>query len=148
MGFLDSLKTIAGNFMADAEKALSRMSDKSTFERVVQASFLVALADGNVSDDEKVTLGKVIARKLPSFKAQEVAKLIEACADECALSPIAGKIALMENIQKASGTEGARIIMLGVLAVANADNEFAPSEQAIAREICVNVGLSPREYGL
>jgi tellurite resistance protein len=148
MGFFDSLKTLAGNVMADAEKALSRMTDKGTFNRVVQASYLVALADGNVSEDEKITLGRVIARKLPSFKASEVAKAIEACAEECALSPVAGKIALMSSIEQAAGTEGARTIMLGVLAVANADNEFAPSEQAIAREICSKLGLSAREYGL
>lgn len=148
MGFLSSLSGIAKNVMADAEKALSRMSDKGTFERCVQASFLVALADGNVSDEEKVTLGRVIARKLPSFKASEVAKAIEGCAEECSLSMVAGKVALMENISKAAGTDGAKVIMLGVLAVANADNEFAPSEQAIAREICRKLGLSTSEYGL
>jgi tellurite resistance protein TerB len=148
MSFFDALKGIAGNMMADAEKHLSRMSDKPTFLRVVQASYLVALADGNVSDQEKVTLGKVITRKLPSFKASEVAKAIEDCAEECALSPVAGKIALMESISKASGTEGAKTVMLGVLAVANADGEFAPSEQAIAREICRALSLSTSSYGL
>jgi tellurite resistance protein len=148
MGFLSSLKTLGGNFMADAEKLLTRVSDKPTFLRTVQACYLIALADGNVTDDEKVTLGKVIKRKLPSFSQGEVAKAIEDCADECALSLVAGKVALMENISKASGTEGAKIIMLGVLAVANADGEFSSSEEQQARLICRAVGLSTQEYGL
>jgi len=134
--------------MADAEKALSRVSDKPTFLRTVKASYLVALADGNVSDEEKVTLGRVIARKLPTFKAGEVAKAIDDCAEECALSIVAGRVALMEDISKAAGTDGAKVIMLGVLAVANADGEFAPSEQAVATDICRKLGLSTREYGL
>lgn len=149
MGFLDSLKTLGTNFLANAETALSRVSDKGTFERVVQASYLIAAADGNVDDNEKITLGKVIQRKLPNFKPQEVAKLIEACADECALSLVAGKLSLLDNIQKASSNpEGAKIIMLGVLAVANADGEFSPPEQTMARDICIKIGLSPRDYGL
>jgi tellurite resistance protein TerB len=148
MGFLDSLKGIASNFMADAEKALSRMSDKATFIRTVQASYLVAAADGNVSDEEKVVLGRVIAKKLPSFKSSEVAKAIDDCAEEMSLSAVAGKVALMESIEKAAGTDGAKVIMLGMLAVANADNEFQPSEQQVARAICVKLGLRPQEYAL
>jgi tellurite resistance protein TerB len=148
VGFLSSLKSIGGSIMADAEKALSRMSDRATFERTVQASYLVAMADGSVSDEEKVVLGRVIARKLPSFKASEVGKAIDACAEECALSKVAGKLALMESVEKAAGTDNAKVIMLGVLAVADADGEFQPSEQAVARDICRKLGLRAADYGL
>jgi tellurite resistance protein len=148
MGFLDSLKSLGSNLLNEADTILSRFSDKSTFVRVVQASYLVALADGNVSDEEKVALGRVIARKLPKFKASEVSKEIEACAEICALSIAAGKVDLMENILKNSSHDNAKIIMLGMLAVANADQEFAPSEQSVAKDICSKLGLSPRDYGL
>lgn len=148
MGWFDSIKNIGTDFMAKAEQALSRFSDKATFERVVQASYLVAIADGNCSDEEKVVLGRVIARKLPSFKPSEVAKAIDACAEECALSLVAGRVALMDNITKNNNPEHAKIIMLGMLAVANADNEFQPSEMDVAREICRKLGLRPSEYAL
>ena len=148
MGFFDSLATLGKNFLADAEKALGKVSSRSTLARVVQASYLIALADGHVDDSEKLTLGKVIQRKLPYFSNSDVAKEIAAAEDLCALSLIAGKVEILENIQKAAGTDDAKIIMLGILAVANADSEFSPSEMQVARDICIKLGLSTREYGL
>jgi tellurite resistance protein TerB len=148
MSIFSSLRDAAKGLIAEADKHLSRVTSKGTFERVVQACYLVAAADGNVSDEEKVITGKVIARKLPNFKAGEVAKALDAAADEMALSAVAGKLTLMENISKAANTDDAKIIMLGVLAVANADNEFSASEQTVAREIIRNLGLRASDYGL
>lgn len=148
MGFFDALKGAVSSIAADAERALNRSFGKATFERVVQAGYLIAAADGNVDDSEKVTLGKVIQRKLPQFKPSDVAKAIEAAADECALSAVAGKMALKENISKAAGTDDAKTIMLCVLAVADADGEFADSEKKVAREICQSLGLRAADYGL
>lgn len=148
MSFIDNLKALGKSLVGDMDKALSRVTSKATMERVCQAAFLVAMADGDFSDEEKQMLQKVVQRKLPHFKNVEIANAIDAAADEVSFSKVAGKRSLMQSIEKAAGTDQAEIIMMAVLAVANADNEFSPVEQVVAREICAKLRLSPREYEL
>jgi tellurite resistance protein len=142
------LMGLGKTLMADADKALGRITSKPTLVRVCQASYLIAAADDNFSDAEKEMLQKVVQRKLPGFKMAEIAGAIDAAVDELAFSKVAGKRNLLANIEEAAGTDQADIIMLAVLAVANADNEFADVEKAVAREICMKLRLPLREYEL
>ncbi len=148
MGLFGSIMKAGGSLLASAESALAKITTADTLNRVCQAAFLIANADDNFEDSEKQMLQKVVARKLPHFKNAEIANAIDAAVDECAFSKVAGKLNLMENIAQARGTDDAKLIMLAVLAVANADGDFSKVEMDIAREICSKLGLRTSEYGL
>jgi tellurite resistance protein TerB len=148
MPFMDQLRGLAATIFSDAERAFGRVTSGPVFERVVQAAFLIARADGSIDDSEKAALQGVIASKLPHFKAPDIMAAIAKAEGELAFSEVGGIQSLLANIAKSAGTDSAPLIMVVVLAVANADGDFAESEKVVARQIATRLGLNPSDYGL
>lgn len=148
MSFLDRLADIGKNFLADAEREFARVSTRTTFERVCQAAFLIARADGSFDASEKAMLQKVVSSKLPHFKGTDIAAAINAAEDELLFSDVAGIATLLANIGHAKGSSDAQLIMTVALAIANADGLFDEDEQKMAARIAAALGLAPAEYGL
>jgi tellurite resistance protein TerB len=148
MGFLDRLSALGKNFLADAEREFARVTSRHTFERVCQAAFLIARADGTFDDAEKAMLVKVIGTKLPHYGPKDIACAVDAAASELAFSAVAGIAMLLNNIGKAKGSDEAALIMLVALAIAGADGDFSDTEKAMARGIADALGLDPKKYEL
>lgn len=148
MGFLATLVGAAKSAAADMENALGRMTDAAAFKAVVNASYLMARADGTVTDDEKVKLSKVIQLKLPKFTTKDVVAQLNNAEAELDLSVTAGTMNLLDEIGKQAGKDSAKLIMLAILAVAEADGEFDGQEKVLAKQICGRLGLNARDYGL
>jgi len=148
MSFLDRLADIGKNFLADAEREFARVSTRTTFERVCQAAYLIARADGSFDGSEKAMLQQVITTKLPHFKGADIKTAIDAAEGELLFSDVAGVATLLANIGQAKGSRDARLIMTVTLAIANADGTFDEAEQKMAARIATALGIAPAEYGL
>lgn len=148
MGFFDRLADAGKALLADAERMAGRITGGATFQRVCNAAFLIARADGSFDGSEKAMLQKVIAAKLPHFKAADIVAAIDRAEGELAFSIEGGVQMLLAEIGKAKGTDEAPLIMLVALAIAGADGNFDDSEKAVARELCDVLGLDRARYHL
>ncbi len=148
MNFMSNLRGLGKSLFDDVEKTLGRVTSQGAFIRVVQASYLIARADGTVADAEKAALQKVLAKKFPHFKAADIIKAIADTDEEFAFTVEGGIGVVMANIAKAANTDEAPVIMVAVLAVANADGEFDEAEKLVARKIADRLGLTAGDYGL
>jgi tellurite resistance protein TerB len=148
MGFFDKLASAFKEGFADLEREFARVTSRPTFERVCQAAFLIARADGSFDPFEKAMLQKVIAAKLPHFKAAEIADAIVSAEAELAFTVEGGIAMLLANITKARGTDDAPLIMLVAVAIGAADGEFDDTEKGVARQIAAALGLDPAVYNL
>lgn len=148
MGFMDNLRGLGRSLFDDVEKTLGRVTSHASFTRVVQAAYLIAMADGSISNEEKGVLQKVLARKFPHFKTVDIVKAIDEAAGELAFTVEGGTQVLLTSIAKAAGTDEAPLIMVAVLAVANADGDFDDKERAVAKTIAGRLGLTPQDYAL
>lgn len=148
MGILDKLAAAGKNILADAERQFGRVSDRATFERVCQAAFLIARADGSFGTAEKSTLQRVISAKLPHFKAADILAALTAAEGELAFTAEGGTQMLLANIAKAGGTDQAPLIMMVAVAIGAADGDFDADEKAVARKIADALAVEPGCYGL
>lgn len=148
MGFFDQLKGAGRALFDDLDKTFGKVTTVHAFTRVCQAAYLIARADGTIDNSEKATLQKVIAKKFPHFKGADIAKAIADADDELSFTVDGGVQMLLGNIAKSAGTDEAAVIMVAVLAVANADGNFDDSEKAMAKQIASRLGLTPSDYGL
>lgn len=148
MGFLGTLMGAAKNAVADMENSLGRMTDASAFKAICIASYLMARADGHIDDEEKVKLSKVIQLKLPKFTAKDIVKVFADAEAELDLSVAVGTMNLLDVIGKQAGKDSAKLIMLAILAVAEADGEVAEEEKVLAKQIAGRLGLNARDYNL
>jgi len=148
MGFFDQLAGMGKQLFADAEREFGRITGRETFNRVCQAAFLIARADGSFDPSEKAMLQKVIASKLPHFKAADILKAIDDAAAELEFTVEGGVQMLLANIGKARGTDDAALIMLVALAIGAADGNFDDDEKKVAGQIADTLGVDRGKYGL
>jgi len=144
---LNKLKSMAADFLADGEKALSRVTDKNAFKRAVYAGYLVADADGDFDKDEKKALSRFIADKMPHFSISDIISVIEDCESKVSFDSDLGKAEILDFIGKASGDEAESILRL-VCFIGKSDGDFDADERMVGRDIAVRLGLSPSRYGI
>lgn len=148
MGFLDRFAAAIRGAADDLDREFARVTERGTFQRVCQAAFLIARADGSFDPTEKTVLQKVIAAKLPHFRAADIATAIEQAEEELAFTVEGGIGMLLTNIGRAKGADAAPLIMLVAVAIGAADGTFDEDEKRVARQICVALGLDPASYQL
>ncbi len=143
----DKLKKMMEEVAEEGEKLFSRVKDKSLFRRVVSASFLIAIADGDFDSDEKAALAKVIAKELPQFKIDDILEILSDCESKFAFDKTMGVMEITQDISAASGDD-AELIMRISCFIGAADGDFDADEKQVAKTLANSMGIDPARYGL
>lgn len=143
----NKLKNMASDLFDAGESIITRAMDKSTFTRVVYASYLIADADGNFDANERAALAKFINKEMPQFDITDVIKTISECEKKVAFDKDLGTMELLDEISKADGDD-AKLIMRVCCFIGKADGSFDQDEKLMARSIATKLKLPLSDYGL
>lgn len=145
MGLLDGLRK-AGNDLVTGAK---RFQNNTFKEAVISVCALIAAADGTIADSEKKSVAKAIQsfEALKVFDPRELGNLFNSYAVD-AVDDF-GRINLVKNISKLAGNREAALMAIQIgIVIANSDNDFAPEEKKVVREILSTLKLSEADLGI
>ena len=145
--FMNNLKDKAAELKTEALK----FKNKNFLNAAMAGSALLALADGDISSDEKKKMLKFIENYEPLsvFKATDIISSFGDFVTQLEFDQDLGEAKALEAIGKMKGNEAAaKLIMRLVIAIGAADGDFDKDEQAMARRIANELGLNAAEFEL
>lgn len=150
MGFA-SLKDWLGQQKTSLQDSVTRFKNKEFLDATVAGCALIAAADGTIDAKEKETMAGFIQRNdaLKVFDMAEVTKSFNKFTDNFTFNATIGKADALKAVGKIkTNTEAARVLVRVCCAIGMADGDFSAQEQTAVKEICVELGLNPSEFGL
>ncbi|MGC9378332.1 tellurite resistance TerB family protein [Streptomyces sp. MH13] len=112
---------------------------------------LVAAADGTVDASERQRVAQLIATNevLQNLPADDLRRRFEANLDKLTADFAFGKVGVLQEIAKAKKkpAEARAVVQIGIV-IGGADGDFDKDEQAVVREACYALDLSPHEFDL
>lgn len=118
----------------------ARLTNENFLEAAVTCAVLIAAADGSASEQEYDALLDRL-EILGGVERDKIDELVTAVTNDIESAGFEGRVARVgELINERAAAEAA--LMLG-LAIALADNEFAPGEREVAGQLAVATGFSP-----
>ncbi|HDZ53429.1 hypothetical protein LCGC14_0043740 [marine sediment metagenome] len=148
---LNWLKDSANKTRVRLAAEASKFKNRSFMEAVVSGCALVAAADGDISADEKQKMAGFIQRadELKHFEMRQVIEVFNKAAGDFEFDAAIGKASALQTIGKIKGKDDqARLLVRVICAIGAADGDFDAAEQAVVREICVDLGLNPADFDL
>jgi tellurite resistance protein TerB len=150
MGF-KNVKDWLNQQKTSVQESLTRFKNKEFLEAVVAGCALVAAADGTIDDSEKETMAGFIQRNdaLKVFDMSQVIASFNKFIGNFEFNVLVGKAEAFRAIHKIkTNEEAARLLIRVCCAIGMADGDFNSTEKAVVREICLELGLNPNEFGL
>jgi len=144
---LDSFKKFMEGIADEGAELFSRVKDKALFRKVVSASFLIAMADGDFDSDEKSALARIISKELPQFKIDDILSILGDCESKVAFDQTMGVMEIMDDIGTATG-EDANLIMRISCFIGAADGDFDADERKVASDMAKRMDVDASRYGL
>ncbi|MES3020821.1 MAG: TerB family tellurite resistance protein [Pseudomonadota bacterium] len=145
--FLSGLKTKAGELKTEALK----FKNKDFLNAAMAGSALIAMADGNVSSDEKQKMVKFIETHdaLSIFTTSDVIKAFGDYVSQLEFDKDIGEAKAYQALGKMkSNGEAARLLVRMIIAIASADGKFDDNEKRVAVKIAKELGVNPAEFEL
>jgi tellurite resistance protein TerB len=145
--FLSGLKTKAGELKTEALK----FKNKDFLNAAMAGSALIAMADGNVSSDEKQKMIKFIESNdaLSIFPTSEVIKAFGDHVSQLEFDKDIGEAKAYQALGKMkSNAEAGRLLVRMIIAIASADGKFDDAEKRVAAKIAKELGINPAEFEL
>ncbi len=128
-----------------------KFKNKNFLNAAMAGSALLALADGEISPDEKKKMLKFIGNYEPLsvFKTTEIITAFGDFVTQLEFDSDLGEAAAFEALAKIKdNTQAARLIMRLVIAIGAADGDFDAHEKAMARRIASELGVNATEFEL
>lgn len=150
MAFQD-IKDWLNQQKTSAQESITRFKNKEFLEAVVAGCALVAAADGTVDDSEKETMAGFIQRNdvLKVFDMSQVIASFNKFMSHFAFNLMVGKAEALKAVHRIKNNgDAARLLIRVCCAIGMADGDFDPDEKAAVKEICIELGLDPSEFGL
>jgi tellurite resistance protein TerB len=147
MGVLDWLKTQATSIQDEVKK----FKNKNFMEAAVAGCALVAAADGVIKPEEKAKMAGFIQRNdaLKVFDMSQVIQAFEKFTQGLEFDHTIGKGEALKAISKIKkSSDEARLLVRVCCAIGAADGDFDEDEKKTVREVCYELGLDPKEFGL
>ncbi len=144
---MSNLKDKVGELKTEALK----FKNKNFLNAAMAGSALLALADGEITPDEKKKMLKFIGNYEPLtvFKTTEIITAFGDFVTQLEFDQDLGEATAFEAIGKMKGNDpAARLIMRLVIAIGAADGDFDDYEKKMARRIVNELGLSAAEFEL
>ncbi|KLL09632.1 MULTISPECIES: tellurite resistance TerB family protein [Protofrankia] len=112
---------------------------------------LVAAADGTIDPAERQRVASLIATNevLTNFAPDDLHRRFDGYLAKLAQDFALGKVSVLQEVGKVKKkpTEARAVIQIGIV-IGGADGNFDKTEQAVVREACFAVGISPDEFDL
>lgn len=145
MSFWEKIKEKAGELANEAKK----FQNENMMQAVAAGVAMIARADGNVSSGEKMTLINFIENfdALKVFKTIDVIKAFNSYLEYFDIDEGVGETKALTAIGKLKGKEQDSRFMIRVcVRVASSDGNFDDKEREVAKRICRELGLNPKEF--
>lgn len=129
----------------------SKFKNRSFMEAVVAGCALVAAADGTISAEEKQKMAGFVSRadELKHFEMAQVIEVFNKVSSDFDFDALIGKGSALKIIGKIKDKpDQAKLLIRVVCAIGAADGDFDEDEQAVVREICNELNLSPSNFDL
>ncbi len=130
---------------------VSKFRNKAFMEATVAACALVAAADGTISSEEKQKMAGFIRNsdELKNFAMTDVIAFFEKVVGNFEFDTAIGKAEALKVIGRLrTNQEQARVMVRVACVIGASDGNFDVKEQAVVREICVELALNPSDFGL
>ncbi|MFF1507195.1 tellurite resistance TerB family protein [Streptomyces sp. NPDC058326] len=112
---------------------------------------LVAAADGSIDPSERQKVAQLIMSNdvLRNFPGDDLQRRFDANCDKLTADFSFGKVSVLQEVAKAKKkpAEARAVIQIGII-IGGADGDFDKDEQAVVREACYALDLSPHEFDL
>ncbi|WP_158262377.1 MULTISPECIES: tellurite resistance TerB family protein [Pirellulaceae] len=141
--FTDFFKSVRENSAA----TFSRIKDRTAFNRVVWACFLVGRADGDFDANERKATAALIHEKLPQYSLDDILEVIAKAEAKIDFDPNLGAMEIIDEVGKARG-DAAEAIIRAAVYIGGADGDFDDTEKGIVRQLCSRMDINPANYGL
>lgn len=144
MGFFNRFSDQAN---AQMKALVGRINNRDFLPAFASAMALIVAADGQILDDEIQGVMDFVTTDatLAHWKLDDRTKAFES-ALALANGGAMKQVTLWGNISKLNGKPEAGLLAELVHTLANADGDFADSEQAVFDKICRRVGVDPKAY--
>lgn len=145
--FLDKLKTKASELKTEALK----YKNKDFMNAAMAGSALIAMADGNISSEEKQKMVKFIESHdaLSIFTTNDVIKSFQEFVGQIEFDKDIGEAKAYQALGKMkSNPEAARLLVRMIIAIASADGDFDDTEKKVAIKIAKELAINPAEFEL
>ncbi len=145
--FLSGLKTKAGELKTEALK----FKNKDFLNAAMAGSALIAMADGDVSAEEKQKMIKFIEADaaLSVFTTSDVIKAFQDFVGQMEFDKDIGQAKAYQALGKMkSNVQASRLLVRMIIAVAASDGNFDSNERAVAVKIAKELNLNPAEFEL
>jgi tellurite resistance protein TerB len=145
--FLNDLKTKASELKTQALK----FKNKEFLDAAMAGSALIAMADGQISAEEKQKMIKFIEHHdaLSVFTTTDVIKAFQDFVGQIEFDKDVGEAKAYGALGKMKSNEDAgRLLVRMIIAIASSDGNFDLQEQRVASKIATELGLAPSEFGL
>lgn len=145
MSFWEKLKEKAGELVNEAKK----FQNEAMMQAVAAGVAMIARADGSVSSGEKLTMINFIENfdALKVFKTIDVVKAFNQYLEYFDIDEHVGETKVLTAIGKLKGKEqDARFMIRVCIGVASSDGNFDEKEREVAKKICRELGLNPKEF--
>ena len=149
-----SLKSLMAELKEKANELKTealKFKNKDFLHAAMAGSALLALADGEVTPDEKRKMVKFIENYEPLsvFKTTEIINSFNDFVSQLEFDNELGEAKALEAIGKMKKNgEAARLILRLVIAIGAADGDFDNYEKAMARKIALELSLEPADFDL
>ncbi|NMM28008.1 MAG: tellurite resistance TerB family protein [Glaciimonas sp.] len=145
--FLNKLKTKANDLKTEALK----YKNKDFLNASMAGSALIAMADGNISSEEKQKMIKFIESHdaLSIFTTSEVIKAFQDFVSQIEFDKDIGEAKAYQALGKMkSNAEASRLLIRMIIAIAASDGNFDDTEKKVAIKIAKELAINPSEFEL
>ncbi|MBW7454535.1 tellurite resistance TerB family protein [Paenibacillus sepulcri] len=148
---MSNFKNWLNNSKKNLGDQVKKFKNKDFMDAVAAGCAVVAYADGKVDVEEKNKMAGYInlSQELKVFNMADVIDRFNFYVNNFEFSAEIGKQEALKAIAKfKSKPEVGRVIVGVCSAIGAADGDFDLQEQAVVRDICNVLGLSPSEFSL
>jgi tellurite resistance protein TerB len=151
MALWDKLKQSAQSMQGQLESKKNELKSGGFRDASMAICALVAAADGSIDPAERQRVTALITSNdvLKNFEASDLERRFNDYLTKLSADFELGKVSVLQDIAKVKKkpTEARAVIQIGIV-IGGADGNFDKSEQAVVRDACFAVDLTPAEFGL
>jgi tellurite resistance protein TerB len=151
MSFFDELKAGATDLTNKLKDEVKRFTSKDFHESVVAACAMIAIADGEITSDEKQKMMRFMDLNdaMRVFDKNKTIKLFQKYVEQMEFDVDIGRSEALSAIGKMSGKQNeARAVVRLACAIGAADGDFDADEKNAVREMCKVLSLDSSEFDL
>ncbi|MFE2429439.1 tellurite resistance TerB family protein [Streptomyces sp. NPDC059373] len=151
MALWDRLKESASTMQTQLNAKKNDLKSGAFRDASMAICALVAAADGSIDPTERRRVAQLIATNevLQNFPADDLQRRFDDYLNKLTADFDFGKVSVLQEVAKAKKkpAEARAVIQIGIV-IGGADGNFDKDEQAVVREACYTLDLSPAEFDL